>query len=174
MTRAAAPFQHRQPLAETLPKRRISILLDNLRSAHNTGAIFRTADGVGAAHLYLGGITPDPSINSAVVKTALGSELAIPWSSHPNACTLGQDLQAEGFRLLALETTPHAIPIFDVDLQSFGTDPLLLVVGNEQAGVDPGLLDLCDLALALPMVGSKASLNVAVAFGVAAYWLAFS
>jgi len=161
-------------MTETQPKRRISVLLDNLRSAYNTGAIFRTADGVGAAHLYLGGITPNPTDNTAVQKTALGSELAVPWSTHPNACVLGQDLQAEGFRLLALETTPHAVPLFDVDLQGFGTDPLLLVVGNEQAGVDPGLLNLCDLVLALPMVGSKASLNVAVAFGVAAYWLAFS
>ena len=150
------------------------MLLDNLRSAYNTGAIFRTADGVGAVHLYLGGITPNPTENMAVGKTALGSELTTPWSSHPNACALAQDLQAEGFRLLALETTPHAIPIFEVDLDGFGTDPLLLVVGNEQAGIDPGLLDLCDLVLALPMVGSKGSLNVAVAFGVAAYWLAFS
>ena len=150
------------------------MLLDNLRSAYNTGAIFRTADGVGAVHLYLGGITPNPTENMAVGKTALGSELITPWSSPPNACALAQDLQAEGFRLLALETTPHAIPIFEVDLDGFGTDPLLLVVGNEQAGIDPGLLDLCDLVLALPMVGSKGSLNVAVAFGVAAYWLAFS
>jgi 23S rRNA (guanosine2251-2'-O)-methyltransferase len=174
MMGAAAPYQHRQSMAETRPKRRISILLDNLRSAYNTGAIFRTADGVGAAHLYLGGITPTPSDNTAVQKTALGSELAIPWSSHPNAYALGKTLQAEGFQLLALETTPQAVPLFDVDLQRFGTDQLLLVVGNEQAGVDPGLLDLCDLVLALPMVGSKASLNVAVAFGVAAYWLAFA
>jgi 23S rRNA (guanosine2251-2'-O)-methyltransferase len=168
------PYQHRPSMAETLPKRRISILLDNLRSAYNTGAIFRTADGVGAVHLYLGGITPTPSDNPAVQKTALGSELAISWSSHPNACAVGQDLQAEGFRLLALETTLHSISLFDVDLQAIESDPLLLVVGNEQAGVDPGLLELCDLVLALPMVGSKASLNVAVAFGVAAYWLAFS
>ena len=174
MLRATALYHHRQPMAEMLPKRRISILLDNLRSAFNTGAIFRTADGVGAAHLYLGGITPNPTDNMAVQKTALGAELVIPWSSHPNTCKLGENLQAEGFRLLALETTPHSVPIFDVDLQAFGTDPLLLVVGNEQAGVDPGLLNLCDLVLALPMVGSKASLNVAVAFGVAAYWLAFS
>jgi 23S rRNA (guanosine2251-2'-O)-methyltransferase len=174
MMGAAAPYQHRQSMAETRPKRRISILLDNLRSAYNTGAIFRTADGVGAAQLYLGGITPNPTENMAVGKTALGSELTIPWSAHPNACALAQELQAEGFRLLALETTPHAVPIFGVDLQRFGTDPLLLVVGNEQAGVDPGLLALCDLVLALPMAGSKGSLNVAVAFGVAAYWLAFS
>jgi 23S rRNA (guanosine2251-2'-O)-methyltransferase len=174
MTQVASSYQHRQSVAEAQPKRRISVLLDNLRSAYNTGAIFRTADGVGAAHLYLGGITPTPTENMAVGKTALGSELIIPWSSHPDACVLAQDLQAEGLRLLALETTPHAVPLFDVDLQSFGSDRLLLVVGNEQAGVDPGLLDLCDLVLALPMVGSKASLNVAVAFGVAAYWLAFS
>jgi tRNA G18 (ribose-2'-O)-methylase SpoU len=174
MMRATTPYQHRHSMAQTRPKRRISILLDNLRSAYNTGALFRTADGVGVAHLYLGGITPNPTENMAVGKTALGSEAAVPWSSHPNACALAQDLQAEGFRLLALETTPQAVPLFDVDLACFGIDPLLLVVGNEQAGVDPGLLELCDLVLALPMVGSKGSLNVAVAFGVAVYWLMFA
>ena len=174
MMRVTTSYQHRQSIAETQPTRRISILLDNLRSAYNTGTIFRTADGVGAAHLYLGGITPTPTDNTAVQKTALGSELAIPWSSHPNACKLGETLQAEGFRLMALETTLHSISLFEIDLQAIGSDPLLLVVGNEQAGVDPGLLDLCDLVLALPMAGTKASLNVAVAFGVAAYWLAFS
>lgn len=174
MIRAAAPYQHRHPRVETRLKRRLSVLLDNLRSAYNTGAIFRTADGVGAAHLYLGGITPTPSDNTAVQKTALGSELAVPWSSHPNACVVGQELHAEGFRLLALETTTRSVPLFEVDLQHFGSDPLLVVVGNEQAGIDPGVLDLCDLVLALPMVSSKSSLNVAVAFGVAAYWLAFS
>lgn len=174
MVRVTASFQHRQPAVAVDPKRELRVLLDNIRSAYNTGAIFRTADGIGAAHIYLCGITPTPGENSAMQKTALGAEIEVPWSAHLDALALGYALQAQGYRLVALETTPDSQPIFELDLQIFDQQPILLVVGNEQAGVDPGLLDLCDLVLSVPMVGSKASLNVAVAFGIAAYWLAFS
>lgn len=174
MIRAVASFQHCKPAEENQPKRRISVLLDNIRSAHNTGAIFRTADGVGAAQLYLCGITPNPAVNSTIQKTALGAEVEIPWSAHLDAVSIAQELKAQGFFILALETTPGSQPFYEVDLHKLDQEPILLVVGNEQAGVDPGLLDLCELVLSLPMVGSKASLNVAVAFGVIAYWLAYS
>ena len=173
MERAVASFQHRQPSIEVHPKRQISVLLDNIRSAHNTGAIFRTADGVGAARLYLCGITPNPGGNSAIQKTALGAELELPWSAHLDAVVIAQKLKSQGYLLLALETTPGSRPFFEVDLHRLVREPILLVVGNEQAGIDPGLLDLCELVLSLPMVGSKASLNVAVAFAVIAYWLAY-
>ncbi|MFU8826570.1 MAG: TrmH family RNA methyltransferase [Brevefilum sp.] len=173
MVRAAEAFAHRQPSGEAQPKRHIRVLLDNIRSAHNTGAIFRTADGVGAAHLYLCGITPNPLNNTALQKTALGAEEDLSWSAHLDAVGLAQALTAEGFRLLALETAAGSQPVFEVDSQFLDRGSIVLVVGNEQAGVDPGVLDLCDLALFLPMAGSKASLNAAVAFGIAAYLLAF-
>lgn len=174
MVRVVEAFAHHQPPGKTRPKRHIRVLLDNIRSAHNTGAIFRTADGIGAAHLYLCGITPNPLNNAAIQKTALGAEVDLPWSAHLDALSLTQCLRAEGYRLLALETAAGAKPVFEVDSQFLDLQPIVLVVGNEQAGIDPGVLDLCDQALFLPMVGSKASLNVAVAFGIAAYWLAFS
>lgn len=174
MTRVAGPYQHRHMKPDPHPKRKISVLLDNIRSVNNTGSIFRTADGIGVTHLYLCGITPNPESNPDLHKTALGAEHEISWSTHSDACRLAQDLHHTGYRLLALETTPQSIPIFTLDLHKLAAHPLLLMVGNEQAGIDPGLLDLCDLALSIPMAGSKASLNVAVAFGVAAYWLAFS
>lgn len=174
ITRVAGPYQHRASKTATNPKRKISVLLDNVRSVYNTGSIFRTADGVSADHLYLCGFTPNPENNPELRKTALGAECEIAWSAHPDACQLGQELRQNGYRLLALETTPESTPIFTLDLHGLEEHPLLLVVGNEGAGIDPGLLDLCDFALSIPMAGSKASLNVAVAFGVAAYWLAFS
>lgn len=174
MTRATEPFQHMQPsTGATQLKRTISILLDNIRSAHNTGAIFRTANGIAAEHLYLCGITPNPTNNPEIQKTALMAETGVPWSAHPDAVALGLSLQAEGICLVALETTPQSQSIFEADLVSLGSHPIVLVVGNEQAGVDPGLLDLCELILSLPMAGSKASLNVAVACGVAAYTLTY-
>ncbi len=153
---------------------RISVLLDNIRSALNVGAIIRTADGVGVEHLYLGGITPEPGDNPAVGKTALGAEKKIRWSHHHNAFYLARDLKKEGYCLLALECTPDAIPLSQFRLSRGDERPLLLIVGNEQAGVDPGLLDLCDDILSIPMLGVKTSLNAATAFGIAVYWLAFS
>lgn len=167
------PYQTPQDGVETHPKRRISVLVDNLRSAHNVGAIFRTADGVGAEHVYLCGITPNPKDSPALQKTALGAETALAWSSHPDAVILGQTLKQQEHLLVGLETTPRSVPIFNIQPDPLANKTLLLVVGNEQAGVDPGLLALCDLVVALPMQGVKASLNAAVAFGVIAYWLAF-
>jgi len=171
MQQVAGPYQHRQASGGSRPRRPLSVLVDNLRSVYNAGAIFRTADGVGVLHLYLGGITPTPDRHPEMLKTALGAERALAWSAHPDALALGRDLQADGFCLLALETTPQSTPIFEFDLHQVEARPLLLVIGNEQAGIDPGLLDLCDFTLSIPMAGAKASLNVAVAFGVAAYWL---
>lgn len=173
MIRVGEPYPTMQGGVEVHPKRKIRVLLDNIRSAYNVGAIFRTADGVGAEQVYLCGITPNPKENPAVQKTALGAQSTLTWSDHPDAVALGQELQSQGVYLIALETTPHSVPIFTINKQTWGDVPVLLVVGNEQAGIDPGLLALCDLVLALPMAGTKASLNAAVAFGVAAYWLAF-
>lgn len=153
--------------------RQILGLLDNLRSAYNVGVIFRTADGVGLRHLYLCGLTPTPADNPAIGKTALGAELSVPWSQHLNAVTLAQALREQGYVLVGLECTAKATPIYRFRAEPPDDRPLVLVVGNERAGVDPGLLDLCGEILALPMTGEKESLNVAVAFGVAAYWLTF-
>jgi 23S rRNA (guanosine2251-2'-O)-methyltransferase len=153
---------------------KFDVLLDNLRSAYNVGAIFRTADGAGVDHIYLGGITPNPEDHTPIAKTALGADREVSWSAHPNAVRLAADLMDKGYRLLALESTPDAVPIDQFHLDTRSDRPLLLIVGHEQAGVDPGLLDLCETVLVLPMAGCKSSLNVAVAFGIAAYWLLWS
>jgi len=174
MIQVAVSFQHHQPAIAAQPNRQIFILLDNIRSAYNTGAIFRTADGISAAHLYLCGITPNPGENLAIQKTALGAEVNLPWSAHLDGLALATDLRSQGYQLVALETTPGSQPLFTVSPQDLALKPIVLVVGNEQAGIDPGILDLCEFALSVPMAGTKASLNVAVAFGIAAYWLAFS
>lgn len=149
---------------------RVRALLDNIRSTYNVGSIFRTADGAGIDHLYLSGITPTPE-HAKVNKTALGAEQSVPWSHHGNSLALAQSLRGQGFRLWALETGSGSESLFgEIGMP---TAPVVLVVGNENAGIDPALLGACDRVLALPMLGRKGSLNVVVAFGIAAYFVRF-
>lgn len=147
--------------------------LDNIRSAYNVGAIFRTADGIGVRHLHLAGITPTP-FHPKVRKTALGSEKVIPWTHHRNGLDAVAGLKERGYKLWALENLPNARSLFDTWEINNPDLPVLLIVGNELSGIDQGILDICDRIIALPMVGSKGSLNVEVTFGVAAYYLRFA
>lgn len=165
----AAPDSARNSSLPTL-----EALLDNIRSALNVGAIFRAADGAGLRKLWLGGISPAPGVQPQIAKTALGAETHLPWDSAPNAVALASALKARGYILLALENTPNARPLFSYRLPKENPRPVLCIVGSEQAGVDPDLLALADEVLCLPMGGSKGSLNVAVAFGIAAYWLRYA
>jgi tRNA G18 (ribose-2'-O)-methylase SpoU len=153
--------------------RSIGVLLDNIRSAHNVGSIFRTADAIGADRLYLCGITPIPTQEDAIQKTALGAEENVPWQYDSNALQLTLRLKTLGFNLIALESAPQAIPLYHFQIDHADQRPVVLVLGNERAGVDPEIINLCDSIVALPMLGKKRSLNVAVAFGTAAYWLSF-
>lgn len=166
-------FSNQDCLTEGFKPRPISVLLENVRSAYNVGAIFRTADGAGVRHIYLGGITPTPEEHPSIAKTALDAQVDIPWSYHPDAYELAAVLKGEGHRLIALECTQESTSIFNYRPDSDGKNPPVLIVGNEKSGVDPGLIGLSDEMLALPMVGRKSSLNVAVAFGVAVYQLSF-
>lgn len=149
----------------------IHILLDNLRSVFNVGSIFRTADGMGAAHIYLCGITPTPE-HPRLAKTALGAERAVPWTHYNNGLEAVHKLQEERVKLLGLEATPSADSLFNWQNPSV-TSPIALVVGNEITGIDPKILGACDHQLSLPMLGEKGSLNVAVACGIALYQLHF-
>jgi len=146
-------------------------LLDNIRSELNVGSAFRTANGVGLSHLYLCGITPTPVSNVRISKTALGAEETVPWSYHSNALTLTRQLKQTGMHLIALESSLEATSLFDFSFSPSDHRPVVLIVGSELAGVDPGLLELCEEVLFIPMYGSKGSLNASVAFGIAAYWL---
>jgi 23S rRNA (guanosine2251-2'-O)-methyltransferase len=157
---------------------RVEALLDNIRSLSNVGSMFRTADGAGVAHLYLGGITPSPE-HPKLAKTALGAERWVPWSRHPDASTAAAELCARGRRLWALEGGPRSTSIFDHDVTRGATElregghVVVLVLGHEVSGVDPRVLDQCERVVHLPMMGTKDSLNVSVALGVAAYVLRF-
>ncbi len=171
---ASLPMEGRlpRPPAEDATGVRLVALLDNIRSIHNIGSMFRTADGAGLDHLHLAGISATPE-HPRLAKAALGAHLTMPWAYHRNSLDAAARLRDEGFCLWALERTTGASPqpsLYDAGLPDA---PLALVVGNERAGVDPGLLALCDGVFSLPMRGGKSSLNVAVAFGIAVYHLRF-
>ncbi|MDX1664537.1 MAG: TrmH family RNA methyltransferase [Candidatus Promineifilaceae bacterium] len=151
-------------------------LLDNIRSVFNVGAIFRTADGAGLRRLHLCGITATPE-HPKLPKTALGAETTVPWRYTTNAVDTARALLADGCRLWALEHNERSEPLFAATptVSGAGGDntSTVLIAGNENAGVDPELLELCERVLHIPMQGAKESLNVAIAFGVAAYYLRY-
>jgi tRNA G18 (ribose-2'-O)-methylase SpoU len=152
---------------DALPRHPVAVVLDNIRSAYNVGSIFRTADAARVAHVYVTGYTPTPE-HRRVAKTALGAEHTVPWSQHADALALLDRLRAEGHTLAALEQTDAPTDVGDVRRAQF---PLALVLGNEVEGVQQAILDRCGLALEIPQHGAKHSLNVSVAFGIAAFGL---
>lgn len=150
----------------------VEALLDNLRSVFNVGSIFRASDGAGVRCLHLCGTTPTPE-HPKLVKTALRAESGVAWRYYRNNLQAAQALQAQGYRLWALEGGPRAVSLYDLDAAEPMAAPLVLVVGNEVSGVDPALLALCDRIVFIPMLGGKESLNVATAFGIMAYQVRF-
>jgi 23S rRNA (guanosine2251-2'-O)-methyltransferase len=149
----------------------LEVLLDNIRSAWNVGSMLRSADGAGVRHVHMCGVSSTPD-NPKVAKTALGAEKSLPWTFAPDGVAAAQALKGQGLRLWALEGGPRAESLFDAGADLPGP-PLVLVAGNELSGVDPGILALCERVVCLPMQGVKGSLNVAVAFGIAVYYIRF-
>lgn len=158
-----------QPFTAAPPpvRRTVGLVLDNLRSAWNVGAIFRTADGLGVQKIWLGGITPPPT-HPNVHKTALGAEKFVPWETASDTATILTSLRNTGWTIWALEQTPQAIALEE---SSPPDGPLALVVGNEISGVGPDLFPLCHQMVYLPMHGNKRSLNVEVAAAIALWHL---
>ncbi len=151
------------------PSHQIEVLLDNIRSLHNVGSIFRTSDGAGVNHLHLCGMTATPE-HKKLAKTALGAHMQLNWSYTRNGLDTAVTLKKQGYQLWALEETPDAQSLYKINFPSPDT-PILLILGNENIGIDPEILKLCDQVLSIPMHGSKDSLNVSVAFGIAIYHL---
>lgn len=149
----------------------LEVLLDNIRSSWNVGSMLRSADGAGVRHIHVCGISSLPD-QPKVAKTALGAEKSLPWTFHPDGAAAARSLKDQGLRLWALEGGSRASSLFDAAVDLPGP-PIVLVVGNELSGVDPGILELCERVVCLPMQGVKGSLNVAVAFGIAVYHIRY-
>ncbi len=143
------------------------VVCHNIRSLHNVGSIFRTADGAGVTKLYLCGYTGYPP-RKEIRKVALGAENTVPWEHHYQTWRVLDRLKAQGVQIIALENNiPGSVDYREVRPRF----PLALLLGNEVEGLSPGLLKRADVVMHLPMHGTKESLNVAVAFGIAAYKL---
>ena len=141
------------------------LVLDRLRSAHNVGNIFRIAEAVGAAEIIACGYTPAPP-HPKLAKTAMGTDLTVPCRVMPDAETAIGILRGEGYRMiLAAEPTPDSVPAWEMAYRF----PLALVLGNEALGVSAGAMQLVDGTVSLPMLGSKASINVGNAAAAIAY-----
>ncbi len=144
----------------------VAVLLDNVRSLYNVGAFFRTADAAGIEKLYLAGITGRPP-KRAITKTALGAEESVPWEHHWQASAPAGLMRARGYEIAAIETTVHAVDLYDW-MPRF---PVCLIFGHEVEGIQPALSALCDTHVRIPMLGAKHSLNVATAGGVVIFEL---
>ena len=145
----------------------VSVLVDNIRSAHNLGSILRTSDAAGIDHVYLTGITPNID-HKMVHKTALGAQDSVSVSRIDEATELITRLKDDGYTIAALELTDEPTAISELSPSSF---PLLLIVGNELHGVAADLIDRSHIALEIPQYGTKQSLNVSVAYGIAIFGL---
>jgi 23S rRNA (guanosine2251-2'-O)-methyltransferase len=148
---------------ERLP---VAVLLENVRSLYNVGAFFRTSDAVRADSVVLAGITPTPE-DPRIAKTALGAERSVAWSKPADAKAAVDDLRARGFEIAAIETSLHAVDLFDWRPRF----PVCVVFGHEVDGIAPALLDQCDVHVRIPTLGTKGSINVATAGGVVLYEL---
>ncbi len=141
----------------------VRVVLDNVRSAQNVGAFFRTADAFAIEHIALCGITATPP-SKEIHKTALGAELTVAWSYHSSTAECVAALKAEGYTVLAIEQVEDATMLDELKVDA--STRYALVFGNEVAGVEQEVVDMCDGAIEIPQVGTKHSINVSVAGGV--------
>lgn len=148
-------------------------ILYNIRSIHNVGSIFRTADAAGVKKLYLCGVTPTPldrfkKKRQDFVKVSLGAEDSVAWEKCDDILKLIQKLKKNDFTVISLEQHKTSVPYSQ---KISPKKSLALVVGNEVDGIPQSILDVSDYIIEIPMRGKKESLNVSVSFGIAAYEL---
>ena len=144
-------------------KMQIIVVLDNIRSMHNVGSVFRTADAFLLQGIYLCGYTPQPP-HRDIHKTALGATETVEWGYFNSAVDVVKSLRGTGYRIFAVEQVRDSIPlqkfIFEQD------DKLAVIFGNEVSGVGEEVLKLCDGCIEIPQLGMKHSLNISVAAGI--------
>ena len=156
----------------------IVVVLDNIRSMHNVGSVFRTADAFLVQGIYLCGFTPQPP-HRDIHKTALGATETVEWSYFDTTVSAVRALRETGYKVFAVEQAEGSIPLQDLSSRfsgaagglggpgtGNGSGPLAVVFGNEVEGVNAAALALCDGAIEIPQWGMKHSLNISVAAGI--------
>lgn len=168
--------------------REIIVLVHNIRSTHNVGAILRTAEGFGISKVIFSGYSPFPTfsnenfqetgrlphlaqkISTQISKTALGSEKTVPFELSKNIKNTIFKLKSQNFEIFALEQTKNSIKLPELTLSK--NAKIALLIGEEVDGVAEELVKICDNTLEIPMFGRKESFNVSVATGIALYKIA--
>lgn len=155
-----------RPSAEqfaTMQRIPVVVILDNVRSAQNIGAFFRTGDAFAIEKVMLCGITATPPSRD-IHKSALGAELTVGWEYYPTTKECAAALKAEGYTLLAIEQVEGAVMLDRLEVDA--GKKYALIFGNEVEGVAQEVVDMCDGAIEIPQVGTKHSVNVSVAGGI--------
>jgi len=141
----------------------VVVVLENVRSMHNVGSVFRTADAFRVDHICLCGYTPRPP-HRDINKTALGATESVRWEGHESAITAVAALKAAGYRAYAIEQV-HGSTLLD-EMKWPKEEKMVVVFGNEAEGVSQELIDCCDGCIEIPQFGSKHSFNISVAAGI--------
>ena len=143
-------------------KNPILIILDDVRSMHNVGSIFRTGDAFAVAGIWLCGYTPTPP-HRDIHKTALGATETVSWQYFKDVVDAAQNAKAEGYKLIAIEQVTDSNSL---EVLAWSGEPIALVFGNEVSGVDDRILAITDACIEIPQFGAKHSLNISVSVGV--------
>lgn len=159
-------FKSKPTVSEVRLRKRSPIfaMFDNIRSMHNVGAMFRSSDAALVSKVFLTGITGKPP-HKDIDKSALGATDVVPWQYVRNGTDAVRELKAGGVFIVALELTKQSVPYCEMNYKF----PVCLIVGNEIGGVSDELLELCDAAIDIPMLGRANSLNVSTAYGIALF-----
>lgn len=145
------------------------VIAHNIRSLHNVGSIFRTSEGAGVNKIFLTGYTGTPP-RKEISKVALGSDDVVAWQQFKNISSLITKLKTEGYFVIALEQDARSVNYRNIEIPP--RKNVALIVGNEVLGISKALRDKADVIAEIPMIGSRKSLNVSVAFGIAIYAIA--
>uniref|UniRef100_UPI0039A46237 RNA methyltransferase n=1 Tax=Ornithobacterium rhinotracheale TaxID=28251 RepID=UPI0039A46237 len=148
---------------ENAPKIPLVVVLDNIRSMHNVGAVFRTGDAFVIEKLILCGITATPP-NKEIRKTAIGATESVAWAYEKDTDTAVQRLKDQGYKIVCVEQVENSTDFTHFIPQK--GEKYALILGNEVSGVQQSVVDLCDICLEIPQSGTKHSLNVSVCAGI--------
>lgn len=148
---------------KTASKVPVLVVLDNIRSLHNIGSVFRTADAFRLEGIILCGITATPP-HREIHKTALGATESVPWEYQEDTRSAIEGLKRKGYKILSVEQAEGALSLESMQLEA--EEKYALVFGHEIRGVDQGVVDLSDMCIEIPQYGTKHSLNISVAAGI--------